>query len=55
MIPGRRRRQGRFAGSAIIGPGATHAEFCLESVVELRKILRGMAATSLKDSRTRRR
>jgi len=38
-----------------IGPGATHAEFCLESVVELRKILRGMAATSLKDSRTRRR
>ena len=38
-----------------IGPGATSAEFCLESVVELRKILRGMASISLKDSRTRRR
>mmetsp|Transcript_20182 Transcript_20182/g.63481 ORF Transcript_20182/g.63481 Transcript_20182/m.63481 type:complete len:996 (+) Transcript_20182:205-3192(+) len=32
-----------------IGTGATHAEFCLESVIELRKVLRGMASISLKD------
>ena len=32
-----------------IGTGATHAEFYLDNIIELRKILRGMAAISLKD------
>jgi len=38
-----------------IGTGATSAEYCLESVVELRKVLRGMASISLKDSQLQQR
>jgi trehalose 6-phosphate synthase/phosphatase len=34
-----------------IGTGATQAEYYLESVIELRKLLRGMASISLRDLR----